>query len=265
MFRCEILSLIAIVINSDTLLAVAFASQLPYFTFLKHSVQSSHSLVLCPQSSSFCIDPSWACDASSTASLSLLMPTSHSFPSTSLVPGSVPHILHWSTIGVRCVLLLIHISIGIWPILALIAVNITCSVVKPLKFRGGSSSPAGGGDGIALVAFVTSIFIIPAARWHPNIQFVICAIVAYRDVSVSSYNVCLLTQHFAGQMVEKNRIRNMRCCHADDQRQALGPQPVRSDPWLPREGYYTPIAGSSPVVCSRYSSNMYVCQQRQAR
>jgi len=57
----------------------------------------------------------------------------------------------------------------------------------------------------------------------------------------------------------------MRCFHADDQRQVLGSPPVGSDPWLLQEGFYTPFAGSSQVARSRYSSKMYVCQQRQAR
>jgi len=48
------------VFASDTLLAVAFASPLLYFPGLKYTVQSSHSLVLCPQSSTFCVDPSSA-------------------------------------------------------------------------------------------------------------------------------------------------------------------------------------------------------------
>ena len=88
MFSCEILSLIAIVFTSDTLLAVAFALPLLYFTCLKYTVQSSHSLVLCPQSSTFYVDPSSACDASSSSSISALSPSSHSYPSTTLVHRS---------------------------------------------------------------------------------------------------------------------------------------------------------------------------------
>ena len=51
-------------------------------------VQSSHSLVLCPQSSTFCVDPSSASDASSSSSTSTSLPSSPSSPSTSLVPSS---------------------------------------------------------------------------------------------------------------------------------------------------------------------------------
>jgi len=74
------------VFASDTSLAVAFGSPLSYFTYLKYTVQSSHSLVRCPQSSTFCVDPSSACDASSSSSGS--SPSSPSHPSTSLVPRS---------------------------------------------------------------------------------------------------------------------------------------------------------------------------------
>ena len=76
------------VFASDTLLAVSFALPLLYFTCLKYTVQSSHSLVLCPQSSTFCVDPSSACDASSSSSASASSPSSPSYPSTSQVPRS---------------------------------------------------------------------------------------------------------------------------------------------------------------------------------
>jgi len=46
------------VFASDKSLGVAFALPLSYFTGLKNTVQSSHSLVLCHQSSTFCVDPS---------------------------------------------------------------------------------------------------------------------------------------------------------------------------------------------------------------
>jgi len=42
--------------------------------------------------------------------------------------------------------------------------------------------PAGGGDGIVVVAFDTFIIRISAALWHHDMQFVIGAIVVYRDV-----------------------------------------------------------------------------------
>ena len=51
-------------------------------------VQSAHSLVICPQSSTFCVDPSSASDASSSSSTSTSSPSSPSYPSTSLVPRS---------------------------------------------------------------------------------------------------------------------------------------------------------------------------------
>jgi hypothetical protein len=41
---------------------------------------------------------------------------------------------------------------------------------------------AGGGDRIAHIAFITFIFVISAAAWHPEMKFVIRAIVLYRDV-----------------------------------------------------------------------------------
>jgi len=74
------------VFASDTSLAVAFALLLSYITYLKYSVQSSQYLVLCPQSSTFCVDPSSACDAASISFTS--SPSSPSYQSTSLVPRS---------------------------------------------------------------------------------------------------------------------------------------------------------------------------------
>jgi hypothetical protein len=72
--------------TSDRLLAVAFASALFNFTHLKYTVQSSHSLVRCPQSSTFCIHPSSGDDASS--SLSTSSPFSCSYSSTLVVRRS---------------------------------------------------------------------------------------------------------------------------------------------------------------------------------
>jgi len=74
------------VFASDTSLAVAFASPSSYFTCLKNTVQSAHSLLLCHQWSTFCVDSSSACDSSSSSSAS--SPSSTSYPSTSLVPRS---------------------------------------------------------------------------------------------------------------------------------------------------------------------------------
>jgi len=116
----------------------------------------------------------------------------------------------------RCFFLLIRIRIRIVAILALIPVDITGSQVKPLEFSRGPSSPAGGADGIVLVAFVTFIFVIPAAPWHPEMKFVIRAIVVYRDVWVSASDLRLLKRHFGGQIVKKNSIVNTRCFRADD-------------------------------------------------
>jgi len=48
-------------------------------------------------------------------------------------------------------------------------------------------------------------------------------------------------------------------------RQALSSPPVGSDAWLWQECFYTPSVGSSPVVCSRYTSRMYTCLQHQVR
>jgi hypothetical protein len=84
MFSFEMLSLFAIVFASDTSLADAFASPLLYLTCLKYTVQLSQSPVLYPQSSTFCVDPSSACDASSTSSVSASSPSSHSYRSISL-------------------------------------------------------------------------------------------------------------------------------------------------------------------------------------
>jgi len=65
------------VFTSDSLLAIVFALLLWYFTGLNYTVQSSHSLVLCPQSSTLCIDSSSACNdlSSSSASLPSLVST----------------------------------------------------------------------------------------------------------------------------------------------------------------------------------------------
>jgi len=77
------------VLASDTSLGVAFALPLSYFTGLKFTVQSSHSLVLCPQSFTFWVDPSSAGDAYASSSASASSPCSHSSPSTSLVLRSI--------------------------------------------------------------------------------------------------------------------------------------------------------------------------------
>ena len=113
----------------------------------------------------------------------------------------------------RCFFLLIRIRII--AILALIPVDITGSQVKPLEFRRGPSSTAGGGDGIAIIAFITFIFVIPAAPWHPEMKFVTRSIVVYQDVWVSTSNLRLLKRHFRGQIIKKNSIVTTGCFHAD--------------------------------------------------
>jgi len=80
----------------------------------------------------------------------------------------------------------------------------------------GPSSPAGGGDGIALVDFVTFDFVIPATPLLPEMEFVIRAIVVYRDVWVSASDLRLLMRYFRGLIVKMKRIANTRCFHADD-------------------------------------------------
>jgi hypothetical protein len=57
-------------------------------------------------------------------------------------------------------------------------------------------SPAGGGDGIILVDFVSFIVVILAAPWHPEMNFVIHTIVVYRDDAVSASDLRLLKRHF---------------------------------------------------------------------
>jgi len=92
---CDVVTYHYAVFASDTSLAIAFPLPLSYFTGLKYTVQSSHSLVLCPESSTFCFDPSSACDASSSSSASL--PSSPFYLSTLLVPRSNLHCPQFST------------------------------------------------------------------------------------------------------------------------------------------------------------------------
>ena len=65
---------------------------LPASSPSSHSYPSTslvpRSNLLCPQSSTFCVDPSSACDASSSSSASASSPSSPSYPSTSQVPRS---------------------------------------------------------------------------------------------------------------------------------------------------------------------------------
>jgi hypothetical protein len=119
--------------------------------------------------------------------------------------------------------LLIHIRICnlIVAILALLPVEITAFQVKPLEFSRGPSSPAGVGHGIALFAFVSFIFAIPSSRIHPVMQFVIRAIVPYRDVLLSASDLNRLKRHFGGQTVETKIILNKCCSHSDDKGRRL--------------------------------------------
>jgi len=132
------------------------------------------------------------------------------FTLTSTMP-SILKILRWSIIGLRCFFHLICICI-----VALIPIDIASFQVNPLKFSRGPTSPAGDGAAIALVAFVTLIFVIHTAPWHPNIQFIIRAIDVHRDDWVSASTVTLHKCHFGGQIDRKNSIANRHCFPADD-------------------------------------------------
>jgi len=204
------------VFASKTSLAVAFATPLMYCTCLKNTGQSSHSLVLHPLSSKFCVDPALDCNASSSASVSTLSLSSHSYSPTSLHPWSVLHILRWSIIGLRCFFPHIRIPILIIAILALIPVEIPGSGVKLVQFGRRPSELAASWDGIALVTFVTFIFVIPSAPWRSEMQFIICASVVYHDGWVSASDLRVLKHHCGGQIVEKIGIVNTCCFHTDD-------------------------------------------------
>ena len=76
------------------IVAVAFALPLSYFTGLENSVQSLHSLVLCPESSTFWVDPSSGCNASSLWSESAFSPLTPSYLSTLLFRRSILFSVH---------------------------------------------------------------------------------------------------------------------------------------------------------------------------
>jgi len=126
---------------------------------------------------------------------------------------SVLHILHWPIIGLRFFFVLIRIRI--LAIIALIPVDITGFQVKPLEFSCVLWWLGGGRDSIVVIAFVTCTFAIPADTCHPEMQFIIGAIVSYRDVWVSASDLRFLKHQFGGQIVKKNGIVNIRCFHAD--------------------------------------------------
>jgi len=102
---CDVVTNYNSVSTSKKSLAIAFALPLSYFTGLRYNVLSSHSLVLCPQSlvlyaqsSKFCIDPSLACEASSSSSASASSPSWPPYPSTSRVPRSNPCVQLWPVV-----------------------------------------------------------------------------------------------------------------------------------------------------------------------
>jgi hypothetical protein len=113
----------------------------------------------------------------------------------------------------RCFFLLIRNHIV--AILTIIPIGITGSEVKPVQFSRGPSSPAGNGDEIAHVAFITFTVIITPAPWHPEMKFVIHAIVVYWDVSVSASDLRLLKHHLRGQIIKKYTIVNTHCLHTN--------------------------------------------------
>jgi hypothetical protein len=121
------------------------------------------------------------------------------------------------------------------------------------------------GNGITLVDFVTFIFVILAAPWHPDMQFVICSIVRYWDIWVSASDFRLLKRHFRGNTVKYNSIAHTSCFHANDLGRRWVRHLVGSATWLFQECFYIPYVGSSPVVYCRYSSTIYCCRQCQGK
>jgi hypothetical protein len=72
----------------DISLSIKYAPPLSNFTRLKNAVQSSHSVVLCHQSSTLCVDPSLACNGSCFSFSSPSSPSSTSYLLTSLITRS---------------------------------------------------------------------------------------------------------------------------------------------------------------------------------
>jgi hypothetical protein len=70
-------------------------------------------------------------------------------------------------------------------------------------------------DGIVHVDFITFIFVIPAAPWHPEMKFVNSLMVVYWNVWVRASDHSLLKRHFPGHILKENRIPNTRSVHAD--------------------------------------------------
>jgi len=107
---------------------------------------------------------------------------------------SVFTIRHWPIIGFGRFFVLFRICIV--TSVALIPVDIIRSQVKHRKFSRHLLSPAGGGDGIRLVACVKFILPIPAAPLHPELQCTISAIVLCRDIWENVSNRRLLKPPF---------------------------------------------------------------------
>jgi hypothetical protein len=72
------------------------------------------------------------------------------------------------------------------------------------------------GDGIIRVAFITFIFEIPAASWHPKMRFIICVIIVYQDSWVSGSDLRLLNRRFGRQIGKQNSIMNTWCFNCDN-------------------------------------------------
>jgi hypothetical protein len=101
-------------------------------------------------------------------------------------------------------------------IITLLPIHITGSQVKPLEFYCGPSWPAGGGEGITLIDIVTLIVVTLVAPWDPEMQFLICTVVFYRDVWVTASNLRFLKRYLRGRIVKMNSIVITRCCCAGD-------------------------------------------------
>jgi hypothetical protein len=126
------------------------------------------------------------------------------------------NILHGSIIGLWWLFLLIRIHIV--AILGPILVDITGAQAKPLELSCGPLSPAGGWDGIVLVAFVTFIFVILAAPWHPELKGPLHAIVVQQDVWVSASDLWMLKRLIGRPIIKMNSTVNTCRFHADDHR-----------------------------------------------
>jgi len=127
---------------------------------------------------------------------------------------SVLQILCWSIVGLQWVFH--RILIRIVAIVTLLPVDITGSQVKPLEFNCGPSLPAGGGDAISLVNFITVVVVIVVAPWHPKMRFVIHTFVVYRDIWVSASNLRLHKRHLGCPIDYRKSMVNTHCFRADN-------------------------------------------------